>query len=632
MSLVLALIIVVAAFTVIATLIMVVLDKTKEIAVMKAMGATDQAILRIFLYPTATLDVDRTAFGLLLGGVPPGANLVTALAGELAHGHALATSGDRTVAAEMAYGSGSVVILGLNPGAEWLKDTKLVDGVWRRLLPPRPANGLIFSDDSSILQGVFQMPALALPPIGGLLLLLAGYILVIGPLNSLILKRLDRRELAWITIPAFVVAFAAAAYGYGSVLRGTDVVVNEAAVVRGAPDSTEGQAQVYFGVFSPTRGTYRVDVHGDALLASPINTDMFGTSTGSLDVVQGNPAAVRDLAIGFGSLRVVRAETTTPVPRMRASLALVDSRLKGTFENASDETLEDVSVVLGSSVVKLKDVPPHTTVPVNQIVRSSNQQSLADTVIGPIYNGSPVVATDKLAKQAIRYQLVQQLSWDPMFGWNNALTSEDPVVLAFASRPVLDVTVSGQPIRHTSNVVYYVPFDMSVSGKVTLNGDLMHSTIVAVDSPQFSKDPWNYYMGFGKMSVAYQPIDFEGTLSVYELSFVLSQGYDGIPRTGGKPVEVIKDPPELCTDLANSKPDGCQARRADMMPEVELFDHVTGAWVRLPRTGFNVSSTLPNPERYYDPSTKQVLVRFVNADPQNQIGFAFQISLVGLVR
>lgn len=50
MSAVLALIIIVAAFTVIATLIMVVLDKKKEIAVLKAMGATDSAILRAFLY------------------------------------------------------------------------------------------------------------------------------------------------------------------------------------------------------------------------------------------------------------------------------------------------------------------------------------------------------------------------------------------------------------------------------------------------------------------------------------------------------------------------------------------------------------------------------------------------------
>jgi lipoprotein-releasing system permease protein len=67
MSSVLALIILVAAFTVVATLIMVVLDKTKEIAVMKAMGASDQAILRIFLYQGAIIGLLGTAFGLLLG-------------------------------------------------------------------------------------------------------------------------------------------------------------------------------------------------------------------------------------------------------------------------------------------------------------------------------------------------------------------------------------------------------------------------------------------------------------------------------------------------------------------------------------------------------------------------------------
>ncbi|HKY39405.1 MAG TPA: ABC transporter permease [Polyangiaceae bacterium] len=69
MSLVLALIIVVAAFTVIATLIMVVLDKKKEIAVLKAMGTTDNAVLRAFLYQGGIIGVFGTAFGLLLGVV-----------------------------------------------------------------------------------------------------------------------------------------------------------------------------------------------------------------------------------------------------------------------------------------------------------------------------------------------------------------------------------------------------------------------------------------------------------------------------------------------------------------------------------------------------------------------------------
>ena len=67
MSAVLALIIVVAAFTVIATLIMVVLDKTREISVLKAMGASDRAVLRIFLYQGGIIGLLGTAFGLGLG-------------------------------------------------------------------------------------------------------------------------------------------------------------------------------------------------------------------------------------------------------------------------------------------------------------------------------------------------------------------------------------------------------------------------------------------------------------------------------------------------------------------------------------------------------------------------------------
>jgi lipoprotein-releasing system permease protein len=67
MSLVLGLIIVVAAFTVVATLIMVVLEKKKEIALLKALGAKSGAILRLFLYQGGFIGAIGTTFGLILG-------------------------------------------------------------------------------------------------------------------------------------------------------------------------------------------------------------------------------------------------------------------------------------------------------------------------------------------------------------------------------------------------------------------------------------------------------------------------------------------------------------------------------------------------------------------------------------
>ena len=65
MSFVLALIILVAACTVIATLIMVVLEKKKEIALLKAIGAKNDAMLRIFLYQGGIIGLVGTALGIL---------------------------------------------------------------------------------------------------------------------------------------------------------------------------------------------------------------------------------------------------------------------------------------------------------------------------------------------------------------------------------------------------------------------------------------------------------------------------------------------------------------------------------------------------------------------------------------
>ncbi len=72
LSLVIATIIFVAAFNVIATLIMLVLEKKREIAILKAMGAKDGSILGIFLVQGILIGLVGTALGLALGGAVTG--------------------------------------------------------------------------------------------------------------------------------------------------------------------------------------------------------------------------------------------------------------------------------------------------------------------------------------------------------------------------------------------------------------------------------------------------------------------------------------------------------------------------------------------------------------------------------
>ena len=186
------------------------------------------------------------------------------------------------------------------------------------------------SDDSQIVSAVTNLPSLALPPLGGLLVLLLGYIILVGPVNYLVLRRLDRREWAWVTVPALIAVFTVGSFGIGALMRGSDVVVHEVAIVRGAPATDEATAQSYLGIFSPSRDTFQVQVPGDALLASPINGDIFGTGVvNTLDILQGDPSRVRDLAIGVGSLRTIRAESSTKGPKVAADLRVEDGTLTG---------------------------------------------------------------------------------------------------------------------------------------------------------------------------------------------------------------------------------------------------------------------------------------------------------------
>ncbi len=69
MFIILVMIILVAAFNIISTLIMMVMDKTKEIAILKSMGAKAKSIMRIFVMDGLIIGVVGTILGLMGGGL-----------------------------------------------------------------------------------------------------------------------------------------------------------------------------------------------------------------------------------------------------------------------------------------------------------------------------------------------------------------------------------------------------------------------------------------------------------------------------------------------------------------------------------------------------------------------------------
>ncbi|MEM9468789.1 MAG: lipoprotein-releasing ABC transporter permease subunit [Pseudomonadota bacterium] len=67
MFLILTLIILVAAFNIISSMIMLVKDKGKDIAILRTMGANKSSVLKVFVLTGASIGVAGTAFGAALG-------------------------------------------------------------------------------------------------------------------------------------------------------------------------------------------------------------------------------------------------------------------------------------------------------------------------------------------------------------------------------------------------------------------------------------------------------------------------------------------------------------------------------------------------------------------------------------
>ncbi len=585
--------------------------------------------------PRATTDVSPRTLQDLVGPITTTVQSISAMTGDrnAVHGRILAASGDQVIAAEATFGSGGVTILGVDPTGDWLARTPASDAVWNRIVPPRALSAqLVTGDDSQLLNALNTLPSLALPPIGGLLILLFGYILLVGPLNYLLLRRLDRREWAWVTMPLLVVGFAAAAYLYGNTLRGGQVIINSVAIVHGAPDTTVATATAYVGVFSPSRETYQLEIPGGALLSPPTSGDLLsgfdGTQNGGiLDILQGDTARVRDLAVGYGSLRAVRAEMPIAGPQVSADLHLEGDHLKGTLTNKSTLTLEKPAIVLGNSVAVLADLAPGASVAVDLPAGTgSSDQRIADKILGDIFFGGPSGGSPDDQRLLVRQAILNQLTFDQNTGQSTTLSPDGAVFLAFGRGDIVGARLDGAQATSTGDVLYFVPLAVGIHGKVTFTGDLMLGTSVSSDGQIIGKGggggPSMVFFQGGTLTQAYRPPVFEGTFTTSRLILAVNQNTVGAP-SGAVAPSGPGDGPLTAQEQGQTSLDGT--------PAIELFDRTSGSWVRLAHFNASSSVAVTDPGRYVDPTAGTVLVRFRTGD-QNGVQFSFQIQLEGTVQ
>jgi len=369
----------------------------------------------------ASLDgSNATALALWAGADPPeGSGALTAAIGNLRPGAiSLVAGGDAgTLFAATTRGSGRVGFMGIDLATAPFRTWAGAPLVWARLIPDdrivQQWGGVAPIDEevaNLMTQALSYLPSLEVPPAELLLAVIVGYILLIGPLSYLVLRRLDRRELAWVVAPVLVIVFSAASYGIGSSMKGSQIIVNQIAMVRSTTDGSAASVSTFAGVFSPTRATYDLTVRGDALLSALLPTTIDPTSGGGVAdyaIEQGDPAHLRGLAVSVFGLRAVRAEAVIPyTPSLRVTWAIDGDAITGRATNDGSEPMEDVAVISQSGGVMVGTLAPGEGKSFTLSLRNVNGSSASQQVFGAAGFDT---STPRQRKILVRSQVINAL-------------------------------------------------------------------------------------------------------------------------------------------------------------------------------------------------------------------------------
>lgn len=309
------------------------------------------------------------ALAALAGAGPLRGDTVAAVGALAADAVVLAAAPDGLpLLARRALGLGTVDYLAVDPLAAPLRAWNSLGDLWFTLAASRPpipgwTRGFINPERGVAAASIFPDydPLPAVFPLLGFLLL---YLLLVGPLNFVVLRRLNRLELAWVTIPLLIAAFSALAWTVGFNLRGSTATINRLTVVQTWANHDRAQADSLLGLLSPRRATYTLTMaDGSALrplVGGPQANPFASSILAGMDIRQAEAFQAYDFPVDASFVSTFAARAAAPEPAISGQAvlfydpALGERVLRGSLRNASDITLSDPVILTEGVTLRLE--------------------------------------------------------------------------------------------------------------------------------------------------------------------------------------------------------------------------------------------------------------------------------------
>lgn len=175
------------------------------------------------------------------------------------HGRVLHAVAGLPLVAQAPHGQGRVTFIAAAYDQPPLDDWRGQKALWHKLLDaPSRAGHRPYAAWRALRELAGRSSAVQTPAVAVVVAFLVAYLLALMPLQSLVLRRLNRRELVWVVSPVIIIGFAMLAYFMGVALRGRRPAMRTVSLVEhGAPGEPVDITSVC-ALHSPGRRRYEL--------------------------------------------------------------------------------------------------------------------------------------------------------------------------------------------------------------------------------------------------------------------------------------------------------------------------------------------------------------------------------------
>ncbi|ALS78128.1 hypothetical protein AUO94_05455 [Planococcus kocurii] len=411
-------------------------------------------------------------------------------------------------AATQSVGSGSLTQMSFSLGDETVSTQKGYSQMMSSFFPAVATNSNSMGGQSILdymtyevgsVNELFESFEVSKPFILAIVLL---YILLIVPVLYIVLKKKDKREYAWVIIPAVAVLTSIGLFAFGAKDRIGNPQIQQTGFFE--VDADSGLKGYYVNSLLSNRGgNYQFTAPASTTMTSRIANEFSSTEPYLSAMLErgatNSQMTLRDMR--YWSVQSIMGQSyIEDSGDFAIDLTVADEKITGTIQNNFPFTVEEISIWTGTRLMDVGKLNPGETLKVNETVQSAILSPAAP--VGQSYAYQPVANVKELEKA--RRQTLLSTSFEQL-----SKNGKSPYVIAYTKDAIVPITLENQRASVESVHLIAQSFkpQLTLEGDITLNVDALTLDLVAANNTGFfenvSNDPYLYYFEPGEFDLTY---------------------------------------------------------------------------------------------------------------------------------